>query len=326
MGMGEPFVITNPNEAPAQAEKFRQYIQSPVLTQVDLDIKRFNVYEVEPPGIPDVLAERPVICFGKWRGKPKGTLTLTGFTGGTKYTQRFKVSDVTPRAENGALRYLWARHRIKILGDYNLLQADDERVEVITDLGLKYNLLTQYTSFIAIDSEVRNKEGDVTTVKQPLPLPEGVSDYAVGQSAAPMAKLKSVSKFQMALAPEPVDKPDDASRPVPTHTPGVNKDASEETEVTRTKRVGSKTFHFKNGVWIDAEYSQDKKIIKIKRDSQAYHDLITAIPQLKAYFEIGKHVIVNIGKYSIEIADDGKTELTDKELNQLVSAFKKAVP
>jgi len=47
-------------------------------------------------------------------------------------------------------------------------------------LGLKYNLLTAYTSFVAIDNEVRNKDGKPTTVKQPLPLPQGVSDYAVG--------------------------------------------------------------------------------------------------------------------------------------------------
>jgi Ca-activated chloride channel family protein len=59
-------------------------------------------------------------------------------------------------------------------------------VRQITELGLKYNLLTAYTSFVAIDSEVRRKGGDVSTVKQPLPLPEGVSDYAVGQAVQPM--------------------------------------------------------------------------------------------------------------------------------------------
>ena len=57
--------------------------------------------------------------------------------------------------------------------------------------------------------------------------------------------------------------------------------------------------------------------------SQAYLDLITAIPELKTSFEIGKHVIVTIGPYSIEIADDGKTELTKNELKKLVTAFKK---
>jgi Ca-activated chloride channel family protein len=40
--------------------------------------------------------------------------------------------------------------------------------------------LTAYTSFIAVDNRIRQKNGDTVTIKQPLPLPKGVSDYAVG--------------------------------------------------------------------------------------------------------------------------------------------------
>lgn len=329
MGMGEPFVITEPNEAPTQAEQFRHYIQTPVLTQVDVDVDGFEIYDVEPLGFPDVLAERPVIYFGKWHGNPEGTIAVTGLTGGSKYVQSFNVSNVEPKVENAALRYLWARHRIKILGDYQLLQPDDERIEVITDLGLQYTLLTQYTSFVAIDSEIRNKDGDTTTVNQPLPLPEGVSDYAVGQStrqqlAAPAAKFRSMSELQKTVAPPSADKAGEILRPEPTSGPGRTTESSDDKELKRTKRVRSKIFHFKDRVWVDTEHSETKQLIKIKRDSQAYHDLITAIPELKIYFEIGDQVIVTIGRYSIKIADDGKTALTDDELEHLVKAFKKA--
>ena len=72
------------------------------------------------------------------------------------------------------------------LDDMNKLDKTDERVKMVTNLGLKYNLMTQYTSFVAIDNRVRtNEKGE--TVKVPLPMPEGVSDYAVGTpAAAPM--------------------------------------------------------------------------------------------------------------------------------------------
>jgi Ca-activated chloride channel family protein len=53
-----------------------------------------------------------------------------------------------------------------------------------TLLGLKYNLLTNYTSFVAIDQKVRNVGGKQEVVEQALPMPEGVSDYAVGGGAA----------------------------------------------------------------------------------------------------------------------------------------------
>ncbi len=181
VGAGEPFVITGPGEAPAKAARFRKIIRSPVLTNIEVDFGRFDVYEVEPPSVPDVLAERPVTVFGKWRGRPVGKITVKGMSGKGDYRQRFDVSDFRPRKSNSALRYLWARKRIQILDDYNNLDRHDVRVKEVTRLGLKYNLLTAYTSFVAIDSKVRLKDGKAVTVKQPLPLPQGVGDSAVGR-------------------------------------------------------------------------------------------------------------------------------------------------
>jgi len=180
VGMGEPFVVTKPEEAPAAAQQCRTMIQSPVLTRGKVEFQGFDTYDVEPPSIPDVLAERPVIVFGKWRGHAQGKIKLTGLTGEGSYSETIKVKDAAPSKHNAALRYLWARHRITVLSDYNILRVDDKRVKEVTDLGLTYNLLTAYTSFVAIDNEVRNQDGKPTTVKQPLPLPQGVSDYAVG--------------------------------------------------------------------------------------------------------------------------------------------------
>ena len=91
------------------------------------------------------------------------------------------VSGVQPDEGNRALRYLWARSRIAELSDYGSRNVSAERVKEITSLGLKYNLLTQYTSFIAVLEEIRNPLGSAQDVKQPLPLPMGVSDLAVGQ-------------------------------------------------------------------------------------------------------------------------------------------------
>jgi len=186
-GMGEPFVVTKPEEAEARAERFRQYVASPVLTGIKLDFGGFDAYDVEPPAVPDVLAERPVIVFGKWRGQPTGHITVRGLTGTEPYFGTFDVRHTKTSRSNAALRYLWARHRIAVLGDYAKFQRDDERAKEITNLGLTYNLLTDYTSFVAIDTVIRNTDGKVETVTQPLPLPQGVSDLAVGGQGMKMA-------------------------------------------------------------------------------------------------------------------------------------------
>lgn len=120
-GSGEPFVVTNPDEAPATAKKFAYYIQTPVLTNVAVEYAGFEVYDVEPATIPDVLAERPVLVFGKWRGRPQGAITIHGNHGTGIHSQTLDVAHITPLPTNTALRYLWARHRIAMLGDYQTL-------------------------------------------------------------------------------------------------------------------------------------------------------------------------------------------------------------
>jgi Ca-activated chloride channel family protein len=215
VGMGEPFIITKPDAAQAQAERFRKLIQFPVLTQVKVSFNAFDTYDVEPVSIPDILAERPVLVFGKWRGNPQGEIKLSGMTGDGKYSEIFKVDNYQPSKDNASIKYLWARHRITILSDYNKLRNDDKRVKEVTELGLNYNLLTAYTSFVAVDNEVRNLDGKLTTVKQPLPLPEGVSDSAVGGNAnyaASPSLQKSLSMGMKSKAESRVDEDKSAAQ------------------------------------------------------------------------------------------------------------------
>ncbi|HEY7182190.1 MAG TPA: VWA domain-containing protein, partial [Blastocatellia bacterium] len=179
-GMGEPFIVTTEEEAPAVAAKFREYIQTPLLTDIQVRSAGFDIYDVNPERLPDLFARRPVILFGKWRGPVTGALELRGRTGRGEYLTRLDVAGVRPDESNRALRYLWARSRVAELSDYGFGAQDEARIKDITSLGLKYNLLTQYTSFIAVRETVRNTQEPAQDVDQPLPLPMGVSDMAVG--------------------------------------------------------------------------------------------------------------------------------------------------
>jgi Ca-activated chloride channel family protein len=179
-GMGEPFIVTAEAEAPAIANKFREYIQSPLLTNIKVRSVGFETYDVQPAHFPDLLAQRPIILFGKWRGPVTGTFELTGKTGRGEYVARLDVAGAQPEEANRALRYLWARSQIAELSDYGSRDLDADRTARITALGLKYSLLTQYTSFIAVREQVVNTQGPAKDVNQPLPLPLGVSELAVG--------------------------------------------------------------------------------------------------------------------------------------------------
>jgi Ca-activated chloride channel homolog len=180
VGMSEPFIILSPEHADKEAEKFRNYINNPVLTQIKKSFSGLEVYDVEPLSIPDVLAERPVVIYGKYRGKAQGAITIEGVAGKKKYKKTFQVNTVKPSMQHAALRYLWARKRVQVLDDYAKLEENNISQEEVTKLGLKYNLLTAYTSFVAIEEKIANSDKDLTTVKQPLPMPAGVENAAVG--------------------------------------------------------------------------------------------------------------------------------------------------
>ena len=179
VGRGEPFVVLTPEDAPAVAAKFKTYVQAPLLRNVHLQFNNFDAYDIEPPMVPDLFASRPLVIFGKWRGEAGGSIGIRAMSTMGDYYEELPISEGDADAKLTALRYLWARERIARLADYAQTDLLAEVKPKIVELGLKYNLLTAYTSFVAVDKVVRNT-GGLQTVKQPLPLPKGVSNLAVG--------------------------------------------------------------------------------------------------------------------------------------------------
>ncbi len=200
VGMGEPFVVINNEDAADIAEQFRNYIQTPVLTQVKAQFNGFETYDIEPTAIADVFAERPILIHGKWKGTPKGSITIQGDTGGQAYKETFTVGSVMPDTRNVALKYLWARERIKLLDDYKQVTDESEIKDEVTGLGLKYNLMTAYTSFVAIDhEEIMTENGELAQqVQQPLAMPAGVANSAIGFDVA----IEGVVRKSKKVAPQ----------------------------------------------------------------------------------------------------------------------------
>jgi Ca-activated chloride channel family protein len=185
-GLGEPFVVLGPQKAAEQAEKLRKMIDRPLLTDIQVRFGDAGAYEVAPEKIPDLLAERPLLIYGKYKGDKPTRIEINGRTGRGAWHHAIDLRPADARPQNLALRALWARKWVEVLEDELHMGGGKPVENAITDLGLFYNLLTPFTSFVAIDSEVVNKGGKSDTVRQPLPMPEGVSNYAVAKSQATM--------------------------------------------------------------------------------------------------------------------------------------------
>lgn len=179
-GMGEAFVVTDSEDAESNASRFRTYIESPLLTGMTIDYEGFDVYDVATSAPSILYAQKPIVLFGKWKGEPTGTITIAGKAGKEDYVQEIPVDGVAIDEENEAIRYLWARTKLDQLAGYGSIRNDESVKDEITQMGLKYNMTTPYTSFVAVIEEVRNPEGNSKDVNQASPLPLGVSNLAVG--------------------------------------------------------------------------------------------------------------------------------------------------
>lgn len=180
VGRAESFIVTNEADARKEAELLRQYISAPVLTDIKVSGKGVELYDMEPSTQPDLLAQRPVLVLGKYQHASKAaSIELEGVNGAGKQHWSFTLSNTEADA---SLPILWARKRLERL--YVFPNTEQSREEILA-LGLKYSLMTSSTSFVAVNEVVANTGLPATDVKQPLPLPAGVSDSAVANELTP---------------------------------------------------------------------------------------------------------------------------------------------
>ncbi|MEO5917854.1 MAG: VIT domain-containing protein [Luteolibacter sp.] len=192
-GGGEPVIVTTGKEAGPAAAKFREWVSNPVLAKVQITADGVALGGIEPDPYPDVFASRPLIVTGTWTGEPKGKIIVRGIGGnGTRFEKSIDLAEAAAATGLGhpAVPVLWARERVRHLTEG--AKRDQATIGEITSLGLNYSLLTPYTSFLAVDETPRAMEGLAQTVKQPLPMPQGVSKSAVGGSSPAMVQNGSV--------------------------------------------------------------------------------------------------------------------------------------
>jgi Ca-activated chloride channel family protein len=179
-GGGKAAVIMPRDQGQAErtAAQFFECIDSPVLVDVGLDWNGLPVQDVYPEKPGDLFAGGTLNLVGRYTAAASGTFYVTGRVGGRSV--RFPVKVTLPESgpEHAELAPVWARWRIQDLSG-EMLTAEksraDEIVKAITDLAVDFNLVSQYTAFVAVDESRIVGNGRPLKVLQPVELPEGVS-------------------------------------------------------------------------------------------------------------------------------------------------------
>ncbi|WNO08627.1 VIT and VWA domain-containing protein [Teredinibacter sp. KSP-S5-2] len=154
-GYGEAYVALNKKEAKKHGRRMINAIRYPVLSQIDIDFDEFEAYDVQPIVLPDLFSNKPITVAGKWRGKAKGSVKVSGLNGFGLWKKNIPLTSAS-KADSRALEYIWARKEIEQLQDlHHLGYKQDSFQSYITHLGIKHNLLTNFTSFVAVDNQIR---------------------------------------------------------------------------------------------------------------------------------------------------------------------------
>ncbi len=172
------------DDGTAAARCFHERIRNPLLTDISVDFNGLPVEDVYPKRIPDLFSASPVVLHGRYRAPASGVIRMKGWMSGREVVREIPVSLPKHQSENRALASVWARARVDDLmsQDWNGLQMGTTRrdlKEAITELGLKYGLMTQFTSFVAVEEKIVNEGGAPRRIEVPVEMPDGVNHHSI---------------------------------------------------------------------------------------------------------------------------------------------------
>ena len=176
IGKGEVEFVGLNDDGSAAAKRFFERVRSPLLTDLSIEWNGLPVSDVYPAKIGDLFSSKPVVLKGRYSGAAKGKVTLKGRLAGAPYEREIAIALPEVEPANSVLASLWARQRIDELSAEALKSKEAAKLnKQITELGLEFGLMTQFTSFVAVEERVVNYNGRPRRVEVPVEIPEGLN-------------------------------------------------------------------------------------------------------------------------------------------------------
>jgi len=186
VGRGFPSYLNLTESAADLAEDLVQRTGFPYLTDVKIDWNGLAVGAVTPAAIPDVHAGMPLVVSGVYTRPGRARITVSATTAGHRIQIPVEVA-LPERVDAPPVAALWARKRVDELLSLAGEAVGNDTVAAVTDLGLAFHMVTDYTSFVAVDrTRVVTGDGASRIIEQPALVPAGVNpETAIAPQSAP---------------------------------------------------------------------------------------------------------------------------------------------
>jgi Ca-activated chloride channel family protein len=256
----------------AAVSSFYEKISSPLLSDLTVTFRGIETSQVYPRSLPDLFKGSQLVLVGKYRGKGPVSVALTGKSG--REEKRFALEGRVIAKDDSFnfLPRLWAARRIGyLLEEIRLQGSNQELVDEIRRLGLKYGIVTPFTSFL-----VTEREAQVLDAAAPAAREAVLGGVVGGVGAVRAAKATQAFKLE---------------------------DRAAQVASERILYKDDKTFYLKDGVWADSEYKEGAPVTEFKFNSEAFYKLIVEKPGLAKYLSVGNKLVVVFEGVSYRIVE-----------------------
>ncbi|HXY69611.1 MAG TPA: VIT domain-containing protein [Gemmatimonadales bacterium] len=287
-------------------------IQHPALVNLRLAGSPVELTQTYPATLPDLFYGEELVVFGRYRGTASGPVVVTGERNGR--TERFTAEAAFPAtaAGNDFVPRLWASRRIgDLTRQIRIEGATPALIEEVRSLGLRYGILTEYTSYLVQEPR--------TAWNQPAPMPASATLRGGAAGAAQQTGRDAFANAKASAALGGVSTLAAADRVAATRAMEL---AAGAPGGSAMRRAGGRLFVQSDSVWTDASYRDSLKVTVVAPFSDAYFALVRALPEIAPCLSVGDRVVVAGRRTGVKIAAGGLTAWRTGELETLVRAFR----
>jgi Ca-activated chloride channel family protein len=282
-------------------------ISAPVMTDIALDFGGMQIDWMYPTQLPDLFAGEQLTLVGRYRqSSENSTITLTGSVNGEQQSISYANLDFPGRAGGEPfIARLWATRRIgDLLNSIRLRGENQELIDSVVNLSVRYGIITPYTSFLIEEDDILSQAGRDRATTEFAQEAQGLATNSTGANA--VAAADTTIDLAAAQAPMPMALPTNAPM-MGGNGGGASGEMTDEEQraagyVNPIQTVNDKTFILQGDVWTDTAFTPDSmETQKIEFLSDAYFKLLEDKPELSDYFAIGERVIVVVEGVAYEI-------------------------
>jgi Ca-activated chloride channel family protein len=283
-------------------------IRHPALANLRIVSAPVTLVDAQPAQLPDLFYGEELVVFGRYHGTGSGEVVVEGERNGRRERFTAHAQFTSHEPDNTFVPPLWASRKIgELTRTARLEGASPAIIEEIRQLGLRYGILTEYTSFLVLEPGAvpATPEASLRGGRDAAKSMSGQAAFGRAEASAREAEVKTLSSAN-AAADERLARTTGA-------VGGIGADS---------RRLAGRVFVDRNGVWTDMTYKVGSPTLAVKPFSPAYFELVRALPELAPWLGVGDQVVIAGGRISIRIDPTGVSAWSGNQLATTVRDFR----